>query len=199
MFAERGKLESTIANKLAQAESPFEREVLNELTARGVVVVPQVGVAGYRIDIGVQDDDLPGRFICGIECDGVAYHSSETARDRDRLRQQVLEGRGWSLIRVWSTDWFKDRAGQIDRLLNFIELERSRQREEAKKAKAVRVRANVSEKAAPRLTPVHQDAIQNPYVRPAAAAYVMTHFDATFGNSDILRRRPALLKTLSFE
>ena len=79
--------------------------------------MPQVGVAGYRIDLGVVDADAPGRFVCGIECDGVAYHSSETARDRDRLRQQVLEARGWTLLRVWSTDWFKDRAGQVDRIV----------------------------------------------------------------------------------
>jgi hypothetical protein len=63
---------------------------------------------------------LPGRYLCGIECDGAMYHSSETARDRDRLRQQVLEARGWTIYRLWSTDWFKDREGQIERLLNLI-------------------------------------------------------------------------------
>ena len=106
-------------------ESPFEREVMLALVARGLTVVPQVGVAGYRIDLGVTDPDAPGRFVCGIECDGVAYHSSETARDRDRLRQQVLEARGWTLLRVWSTDWFKDRAGQIDRIVRLVEEARS--------------------------------------------------------------------------
>ena len=112
IYAERGHLESKLAVTLADADSPLERDVMTELSRRGVNVVPQVGVAGYRIDIGVLDDELSGRFVCGIECDGVAYHSSETARDRDRLRQQVLEGRGWSLLRLWSTDWFKDRGGQ---------------------------------------------------------------------------------------
>ena len=71
--------------------------------------------------LGVLDSAAPGRFICGIECDGVAYHSSETARDRDRLRHEVLEARGWEIHRIWSTDWFKDRAGQIDRLVQAIE------------------------------------------------------------------------------
>jgi very-short-patch-repair endonuclease len=94
--------------------------VLRELTAHGLTVVPQVGAAGYRIDLGVLDDAEPGRFLCGIECDGVAYHASETARDRDRLRQQVLEARGWTIHRVWSTDWFKDRPGQVERLLRLV-------------------------------------------------------------------------------
>jgi hypothetical protein len=71
--------------------------------------------------MAVLDKEAPGRFICGIECDGVAYHESETARDRDRLRQQVLEGRGWDIHRIWSTDWFKDRNGQIQRIRSLID------------------------------------------------------------------------------
>ncbi len=121
LYAEHGRLQSLVANAAARAESPFEAEVVSELSRRGVRCVPQVGVAGYRVDIGVMDPEVPGRFVCGLECDGVAYHSSETARDRDRLRQQVLEARGWIIHRVWSTDWFKDRAGQVTRLLRLIE------------------------------------------------------------------------------
>jgi very-short-patch-repair endonuclease len=123
-YAERGRLDSTIANQAAATESPFELDVLHALTARGASLVPQVGVSGYRIDFGVQDPAAPGRFVCGLECDGVAYHASPTARDRDRLRQQVLEARGWTIYRVWSTDWFKDRPGQIERLLGQIETAR---------------------------------------------------------------------------
>src|SRR6185503_19927299 len=120
IYAEHGRLDSVVASTSAAAESPFEHQVVSELARRGVKVVPQVGVAGYRIDIGVLDDEVAGRYVCGIECDGVAYHSAETARDRDRLRQQVLEARGWTIHRVWSTDWFKDRPGQIERLLRLI-------------------------------------------------------------------------------
>lgn len=121
LYAERGHLESATASLSADTESPFEQDILGELVRRGFNVVHQVGVAGYRIDLGVLDEACPGRFLCGIECDGVAYHSSESARDRDRLRQQVLEKRGWTILRVWSTDFFKDRAGQIERLVGLIE------------------------------------------------------------------------------
>jgi very-short-patch-repair endonuclease/DNA polymerase III delta prime subunit len=121
LYAEHGRLDGTAVSVTAEMDSPFEREVYQELTKRGLDLQPQIGVAGYRIDFGVRDPELPGRYLCGLECDGMSYHSSETARDRDRLRQQVLESRGWVIHRVWSTDWFKDRSGQIERLLGLIE------------------------------------------------------------------------------
>ena len=65
--------------------------------------------------------DLPSRFVLGIECDGAAYHSAKSARDRDRLRQEALERLGWRLTRVWSTDWFHDTQGQTERLSREIE------------------------------------------------------------------------------
>ncbi|HKS42225.1 MAG TPA: DUF4011 domain-containing protein [Blastocatellia bacterium] len=131
-YAEYGRLNRTRASAAAETESPFEREVYLELTRRGLSLQPQVGEAGYRIDFGVIDDQLPGRYLCGIECDGAMYHMSEAARDRDRLRQQVLEARGWTIHRLWSTDWFKDRNGQIERLLNLIE--QTRQTSQAEQA-----------------------------------------------------------------
>jgi very-short-patch-repair endonuclease len=107
-----------------------------ELLNKGYLVDPQVGTSGYRIDLGIRHVSLPGSYICGIECDGVTYHSSETARDRDRLRQAVLESRGWHIIRIWSTDWFKERFEQIQRMVDFIEnarLNRIEQSEDEKK------------------------------------------------------------------
>lgn len=121
LFAEHGKIQSTSLGKMLETESPFEKDVMVELMNRGYMIDPQVGSSGYRIDLGIRHISLPGLYICGIECDGVSYHSSETARDRDRLRQVVLESRGWLIIRIWSTDWFKDRHDQIKRMVDFIE------------------------------------------------------------------------------
>lgn len=121
LYAERGMLSSLTLNKMLTTESPFEKDVMMELMNAGYLVDPQVGTSGYRIDLGVRHQAKPGMYLCGVECDGVSYHSSETARDRDRLRQQILESRGWKIIRIWSTDWFKDRKNQIRRLIDFIE------------------------------------------------------------------------------
>ncbi|WP_198290680.1 AAA domain-containing protein [Methylophilus sp. 5] len=89
-----------------EPDSPFEVAVINALRSKGWDVVPQVGVSGYRIDIAVKNKKKPGSFLLGIECDGATYHSAPSARDRDRLRQLILEGLGWKIHRIWSTDWW---------------------------------------------------------------------------------------------
>jgi hypothetical protein len=120
-FAERGVLSLPRVDTWALLmQSPFEQAVHDELTNCGLQLVPHVGRAGYKIDFGVLDYDLPGRFLAGIECDGATYHSAATARDRDRLRQEVLEELGWKLIRIWSTDWYNNKETQIKRVLDFV-------------------------------------------------------------------------------
>jgi very-short-patch-repair endonuclease len=118
-FAETGHIAAGEVNP-ADFDSPFEEAVASAVRRHGYEVVPQVGVSGFRIDLGVLDPKRRGRFVLGVECDGAVYHSGRSARDRDRLRQQVLEGLGWNLYRVWSTDWFRDPARETERLLSAI-------------------------------------------------------------------------------
>jgi len=101
----------------AELESSFEVSVYNDLSKMDIKLIPQVGVSNYRIDLAVMDPDQPGRFLLGIECDGAMYHSAATARDRDRLRQQVLEGLGWKIHRIWSRDWIQNRKSEIEKVL----------------------------------------------------------------------------------
>ena len=104
-----------------EPDSDFEIFVINQIKSMGCEPVPQVGVAGYFIDIGVKHPHWPHGFILGVECDGAAYHSSKSARDRDRLRQEVLEGLGWHFHRIWSTDWFNDPRKEAEKLRRVIE------------------------------------------------------------------------------
>ncbi len=103
------------------AESPFEEEVIRTIRSWGYNVQPQVGTAGYRVDIGVWHPLRAGRFALGIECDGRMYHSSRVARDRDRLRQEVLEALGWRIYRIWGTSWYRYRHEEEQRLRTAIE------------------------------------------------------------------------------
>jgi very-short-patch-repair endonuclease len=105
----------------ADYESPFEEAVEITIRRGGYEVSSQVGVTGFRIDLGVLDPKSPGRFILGVECDGATYHSGRSARDRDRLRQEVLEGLGWKLYRIWSTDWFRNPRCEAEKLLSAVE------------------------------------------------------------------------------
>jgi very-short-patch-repair endonuclease len=113
-------------------DSPFEESVYTFLTANGYDVATQVGCSGYRIDMAVRHPGYEGRFAIGIECDGAAYHSARTARERDRLRQTVLEDMGWKFYRIWSTDWIKDRYTEGERLLTAIKRSIDEYREEPK-------------------------------------------------------------------
>ena len=122
-YAERGAvaLPAREEGSLGPAENPFEDSVAEAFRAKGWEVRTQIGVSGYRIDLGIVNPDRAGAFLAGIECDGAQYHSSATARDRDKIRQAVLEGLGWNILRVWSTDWFRDPATVTDRLHEELE------------------------------------------------------------------------------
>jgi very-short-patch-repair endonuclease len=117
-FANRGPraLAEAVQGSVGGYDSPFEEAVAERLRDKGWEVVPQVGVSRFRIDLGIVDPDHPGDFLVGVECDGATYHSSATARDRDKVRAAVLEDLGWNLVRVWSTDWFVDQEREIVRL-----------------------------------------------------------------------------------
>ena len=117
-FAQRGKDALASANKgsLGGYDSPFEEAVAHELRRRGWQVVPQVGVSKFRIDLGVVHPDFPGDYLLGVECDGATYHSAATARDRDKVRAAILEGLGWKLLRVWSTEWWFNRERAVEHL-----------------------------------------------------------------------------------
>ena len=86
------------------------------LLSKGYKIARQVGVAGYRIDLAIEAEDSSEDTISGIECDGWRYHSTPPARDRDWQRQQVLEGLGWRIHRVWSTAWAKNPGAEMERI-----------------------------------------------------------------------------------
>ncbi|MDR3104230.1 MAG: DUF3320 domain-containing protein [Yokenella regensburgei] len=134
-FAQRGPtaLAQAVRGSVGGYDSPFEEAVANGLRNKGWQVVSQIGVSRFRIDLGIVHPDKPGDYLVGIECDGATYHSAATARDRDKVRTSALQGLGWKLLRLWSTEWWIDKAGALEKLDTAINqlLEESRADETA--------------------------------------------------------------------
>jgi very-short-patch-repair endonuclease len=118
VYAERGTsaLGTEVRGSVGDFESPFEIAVARALREKGWEVHPQVGVSAYRIDLGIVHPDKAGAYLAGVECDGATYHSSALARERDLIRESVLSGLGWTLFRIWSTDWWINSEAALDRL-----------------------------------------------------------------------------------
>jgi very-short-patch-repair endonuclease len=123
-FAETKQLGVSQRSSLPE-QSPFEEAVRQALESAGCEVHSQVGIAGFYIDLAIVDPRQRGRYLLGIECDGATYHSSRSARDRDRLRQAVLESHGWTIHRIWSTDWFQRPGEELKKVLSAIETAKS--------------------------------------------------------------------------
>ncbi len=142
-FAKTGRLEEAASTGLA-ADSDFEEDVADVIRSFGFLADPQVGSSGFRIDIGVRHPERPGTYLLAVECDGATYHSALWARERDRLRQDVLEHLGWRFHRIWSTDWFYNRRQEIERLRQALDFARKDAEAGARVAGA-----NVARPAAP--------------------------------------------------
>lgn len=149
-FARTGHI--SMAQKTERGhDTMFEEQVAKALQDAGYQVHSQVGMAGFFIDLAIADATRPGRYILGIECDGASYHSSKSARDRDRLRQAVLEDHGWIIHRIWSTDWFQRPREQLERVISAIEAGKveldAREKTEAIKDRAVPIKVVTIERA----------------------------------------------------
>jgi len=114
-YSKTGVLEAGVITH-KEPDSEFEEYVIEQIKSMGCEATPQVGVSGYFIDIGVRHPLWSHGFILGVECDGASYHSSKSARDRDRLREEVLVNLGWKIYRIWSTDWFENPRAEAEKL-----------------------------------------------------------------------------------
>ena len=118
-FAETGRFD-TGGDEAHSETAVIEQDVARALRAEGYDVKTRIGVSGFRVDVAVVDPKRPGRFVLGIDCDGAQYRDARTARDRDRLRRQVLEAHGWSIHRQWSADWYLRPKEELARILKAI-------------------------------------------------------------------------------
>ncbi|MDU7418654.1 MAG: DUF4011 domain-containing protein [Metamycoplasma hominis] len=122
-FAEFGydsKSDDILQDDTKTFDSEFEIQVYDELKKLGYKVNTQVGCSKFKIDLAIVDDKNPSKYILGIECDGATYHSSKSARDRDAIRQMLLESRGWIIHRIWSLNWFKNKRRELEKIVDKV-------------------------------------------------------------------------------
>ncbi len=180
-YAQTGQMD--VPTPPGAPDSEFEEQVLRQLTALGHVVHTQVGSAGFRLDLAVVDPASPGRYLLGIECDGARYHSARSARDRDRLRQSVLEGLGWRIHRIWSTDWFRNPGAELRKVVQAIELARTARPAPAPATSPAPPTAP-AEAAAP-LVPAQTPAVEPRHENLAATHYECAQIHFELGDTDM--------------
>ena len=152
------------------SQAPFEDAIASFLEENGYQVDRQIGCAGFRVDLAIVDEENPGKYILGITTDGKMYASSKVARDRDRLREQVLEGLGWKLYHLWSTDWYRNRDLGRKKLLDFIEKSIKQTREEQKIAREKEEKRRIeAEKRAEKLRKKREKELEEQKRRKAEA------------------------------
>ncbi len=120
-YAENLQLNQYSENNDDYGDTPFEDAIYDFLVSNGYAVDEKIGCAGFRVDLAIIDEENPGKYVLGIECDGRNYASSKVARDRDRLREQVLTGLGWNIYHLWSTDWYRNSDLAQSKLIDYIE------------------------------------------------------------------------------
>lgn len=181
-----------------EMESPFEEAVAAQLERRGWQVVPQVGVSGFRIDLGVRHPDHAGLYLAGIECDGASYHSSATARDRDKVREQVLRGLGWTILRVWSTDWWFNAGEAIERLHQGLEtaLAESRATRKDTSAEEPSVSTDASDMATAESAADDEPARSDAIVEPANGSLASEISPSILGEKQFASLYPPIEETL---
>jgi hypothetical protein len=111
--------------------SVLEAEVKAWLEERGLVVEEQVGRSVARVDLAIADRNRPGNYALGILTDGRSYDRTGGARDRERLRIEVLTGLGWNVHRLWSQEWVRDRDREGERILAALDKVRGAAAEKA--------------------------------------------------------------------
>ncbi len=118
-FAEFGP-DRNVNDQVSDNHSKLLKDVYSEIDKMGYKIDKRVGSSAYKIDLAVLHPRQEGHYILGIECDGSIYQDSHVSRDRDRLREDVLEVRGWKTYRIWSTDWLKHKDREVSRLKKYI-------------------------------------------------------------------------------
>lgn len=114
-YAQKGRKASALSSGKNEGVS-YQAEIAQALRERGYKISENVGSSGFKVDLAVSHPKDDNRFILGIQCDGLNYARSKTARDRDKLRELVLRQLGWNITKAWAMDYYENPDKEINRL-----------------------------------------------------------------------------------
>lgn len=108
-YAERGtrNASGSFLPPLSEETASIENIIADKLRSLGYMVHTNIGCSGYKIDIGIVDEQNPANYRLGIICDGKNYIRTKTARDREIVQSNVLKTLGWNICRIWTMDWWE--------------------------------------------------------------------------------------------
>jgi len=121
-YSEKGKAALPQKNNIKKsAPRYFEKMVAVEIQKLGYSVKTDIGISGYRIDIGIVNPEKPSEYILGILTDGKTYRAAKTAKDREVVQIDVLKMLGWNIYKLWSIDWWDNPQKVIKDIVRVIE------------------------------------------------------------------------------
>jgi len=121
MYAENASNWRKTKGNILDENSIFEKALLRRLEDNGYRVNSKVGNSKYKVDLAIVDNDNPGTYILGLLCDVHDSDTSKTIRDNERTREDVLQKLGWTTMRVWSIEWYKNPDRVFKKILDKIE------------------------------------------------------------------------------
>ncbi len=119
-YAETRSLPIAMNAHSAAGSTVIAEQIAAELRRHGFNVVTNVGRSQFRVDIAVEKADQPGNYVLGILLDGEGYRDTPTTRDREMVQPSVLKSLNWTLLRVWTLDWFHSPAAVLSRILSHL-------------------------------------------------------------------------------
>ncbi len=131
-FARSGhlNLENTEANVEKYYSFGILDSICDELSQKGYKCDKLIGHSDFRIDIGVINPENPEQYLIGILIDGPNYKSAENTRDREVAQTSILNHLGWNIFRLWSLDWWNDKAKVIKQIEDEIEMFKNHQKKD---------------------------------------------------------------------
>ena len=124
-FAETGRLPMVSGNSYETEHNIMVSQICEMLSEQGYIAKPCVGRSNFKVDIAVSTHENPEKYILGILCDGKTYYETKTTRDREIVQPSVMNMLGWSVMRVYSIDWYENRERCLSQILDALKTNES--------------------------------------------------------------------------